>query len=228
MTVVPDDERLTRYLLGELTGADEVAIEEVLDDDQVWDAVQRLEDDLLDAYASGRLDADRRGRLGARIAASPRLRDRLALHEDLGRIARSRRRRSRTPIRLVAMAAVAMAAALALVVVVRDGGPAAGDRVVALTLAPTTRSGETPAVRPGGGDILVLRIVMDAEEAFPRYRVELLGAAPRSWEVAASGGVIELRMPASELAAGVHSVEIRGLGGADAVRLGTRSFRVMR
>jgi anti-sigma factor RsiW len=82
-----DADRLARYALGELSPDDEARFEDALLDDDAWVSVQAAEDELVAAYASGGLDAARRQQIGDRIAASPRLRERLALTRDLQTIA---------------------------------------------------------------------------------------------------------------------------------------------
>lgn len=231
---IPDDDELARYLLGELPVDEEAAIDDALADDQVWQAVQRAEDELLDAHAAGRLDGSRRDRLTRRLAASPRLRERLALIRDLGAIAGARRHRPRKRIRLaLAAAALAAAAAIAAIVTVR-GRPAGHDRadqVVALALLPPTRAGALPVVDVAGRAELALSIAIDAEEAFPRYRVTLRarGAALWSAEAAARDGALAVRVPVAALGPGVHELAITGVDARGAeMPLGTRSFGVAR
>jgi len=234
--IIPDDEQLARYLLGELAPADEAAIDDALVDEAVWDAVKRAEDDLLDAYANGELDAARRQRLADRLAGSPRLRERVRLHQDLRTVADARRRRAGWKRAGTAgvVGALAVAAALVLFIASRGGGDGVerGAETVALTLVPTTRAGGAAVVRTAGHRTLALSVAVDPEEAFPRYRVRLTAAGAALWSqddaVAADGG-IALRVPVSALVDGMHELELTGLGASgQAVRLGARSFRVVR
>jgi len=234
----PDDEQLMRYLLGELSELEEAAIDHALADDDVWAALRLAEDELLDAYASGQLDAHRRQRLADRLAASPRLRERVDLQRDLGTLARSRARR---PRRRSARAVVAMLGAFAVVAVLvvavawrgnaGHGGDADGD-VVALTLVPTTRGGAMPEVRVTGRRVIALSVLVDTEESFPRYRVRIPGAGAPLWAqdgVTTADGMLALRVPTSVLPDGVRELELFGVGtSGDEVRLGTRSFRILR
>jgi len=73
---VPDD-LLVRYLLGELSEADAERLDEqsVVDDDFAA-RLRLVEDDLVDAYASGRLTGERRKRFEGHYLASPRRRER--------------------------------------------------------------------------------------------------------------------------------------------------------
>ncbi len=234
---IPGDEQLARYLLGELPAPEQAAIDDALLDDEVWEALQRAEDELLDGYVRGRLDPARRERLAERLAASPRLRERVELHRDLRTIAHARRRRVWTRARVTMAAATgALAIAAVLVFVLFGSGgrrPAErGAEVATLTLVPMTRAGTMPAVHVAGHDAIALSVVMDAEETFPRYRVRISGPGAAPWSqdaVVASGGMLALRVPVSALADGVHELEITGLGASgEAVRLGARSFRVVR
>jgi len=233
----PRDERLVRYLLGELPPDEAAAIDDALLDDDLWQALQLAEDELLDAQARGRLDPARAQRLAERIAASPRLRERVELHRGLQVIAQARERRARARTRVIRTAAVVlgMAAVLALFVAVRGrGGPgrAAGGEVVALALVPTTRAGGVPEVQLATAQALALSVVMDAEEAFSRYRVEIRSGGVLRWsqdDVIAAQGALALRVPVSALAEGVHELEITGIGPrGEAAKLGVRSFRVVR
>jgi len=231
---ITDDEQLARYLLGELSPDEAAAIDDALVDDALWDAARRAEDELLDAYVADRLDATRRQRLAERIAASPRLRDRVELHRDLRAIAARRRRRPRRAVAALA-GGVAVAAVLIVVLVARGGTQRAttsGGDVVALVLAPTTRAGEVAVVQVSGHDAIAVSAVMDAEEAFPRYRLELTSLGVTRWRqdnLVAAGGMLTLRLPVAVLADGVYQLEITGLGAGGApVRLGVRGFRVER
>jgi hypothetical protein len=73
------DDEIIRYLLGELSEDDAERLDEqsVVDDDFAA-RLRVVEDDLVDAYASGRLTGDRLKRFEAFYLASPRRRDRAA------------------------------------------------------------------------------------------------------------------------------------------------------
>lgn len=232
---VPEDDQLVRYLLGELPAPEESAIDDALADEAswnaMWEAMARAEDELLDAYATDRLDPARRQRLAERIAASPRLRERVAVHQDLRTVARARRRRPRTRMIAVVGAAV-VAVALVLVVVLNanpDGGAPRAPVVAMLTLMPTTRGDAMPAVKMTGHDALDLLVALDAEETYPRYRVRLTGPGA-TWSkdsVTTTAGALKLRIPVAALADGVHALELTGIDAqGKSFRLGARSFRV--
>jgi hypothetical protein len=67
-----DDPRRAHYLLGELTPEEQEAFElEYFRDDESFDLTQAADDDLLDAYVAGTLDAERSRRLREQLRASP-------------------------------------------------------------------------------------------------------------------------------------------------------------
>lgn len=73
------DEELIRYLLGELPEEATERLDELsVVDDQFVARLRVVEDDLLDAYASGRLTGDRRRRFEAFYLTSPRRRTKVA------------------------------------------------------------------------------------------------------------------------------------------------------
>lgn len=233
-TQVPDDDQLARYLLGELSGQDEESIDDAIATDDGWQAVQRVENDLLDAYVRDELADARRLQLAQRIATSPRLRERLAFHHDMRTVATARRRRAirRKQRAVVATIGACLAAAVALLVVFRGGGETKQDQIVALTLDPTTRGADAPTVRLPARGTLAVTAVMDAEEIYPSYRVRITSAGKERWSLAkapATDGAIVLHVPASALGEGAHELEITGLPSTgEPLLLGTRSFRIVR
>ncbi|HJQ27497.1 MAG TPA: hypothetical protein VKA60_26665 [Blastocatellia bacterium] len=78
------NEKVRAYLTGELSEDEEVRLEEeYFSDDEKFLEFQAAQNDLLDAYARGHLDARRRQGFEKRLAASPWLRERAALAEAL-------------------------------------------------------------------------------------------------------------------------------------------------
>lgn len=83
-----DRNLLSRYLLGRLSDDDRDRLEHrLLADAALSDEAAVVEDELLDAYATGELPHGQRRDLETRLAASPRLRWRLAFARTLGRAA---------------------------------------------------------------------------------------------------------------------------------------------
>jgi len=73
------DDELIRYLLGDLPEDEAERLDEQsVVDDEFADRLRIVEDDLLDAYASGRLTGERRKRFEAFYLSSPRRRERAA------------------------------------------------------------------------------------------------------------------------------------------------------
>jgi len=73
------DDALVRYLLDELDAADAERFDELsVVDDEFAARLRTVEDDLVDAYASGNLTGERRARFEAVYLASPRRREKVA------------------------------------------------------------------------------------------------------------------------------------------------------
>lgn len=84
----PDDERLRRYLLGELPEAEEDEVESLLlESDELYERCEALEGDLLDAYEAGHLTAAQGKRVEAWLDSSSDVRFR---HEVIRRLRETR------------------------------------------------------------------------------------------------------------------------------------------
>jgi len=89
-----DDQRLIRYLLGTLTAGEAEELDELsMTDEDFAGRLRVVEDDLVDAYARGDLDADARTRFESRYRAAPGASDRLRFAEVL----EIRQKRGRLP-----------------------------------------------------------------------------------------------------------------------------------
>jgi hypothetical protein len=83
-----DDELLRRYLLGGLTGDDKDRLESrLIRERKLFELAEAVEDEVLDDYSHGRLDAAERIRVARRLLSSPAGRSRLAVIQGLGKIA---------------------------------------------------------------------------------------------------------------------------------------------
>jgi hypothetical protein len=79
-----DDDELVRYLLGELSDEDAERLDErSLADDDFAARLRLVEDDLVDAYAAGRLAGERLKRFESFYLASPRRREKTAFAKRL-------------------------------------------------------------------------------------------------------------------------------------------------
>src|SRR5262245_54608591 len=84
--MTPDDSRLARYLLGELTPEEQDALErEFFSDDETFDLLEAVEDDLLDDYVAGALEPRRAERLRVALRTSAAGPERLAFARALRR-----------------------------------------------------------------------------------------------------------------------------------------------
>ncbi len=96
----PTDEQIQAYLLGRLSDEDADPIEAmtIADDDVAW-RLRAAEDDLVDAYIRGDLDAETRQQFERYYMASPRRRERVALARGFNRAVE--RTEARPELRLV-------------------------------------------------------------------------------------------------------------------------------
>ena len=79
-----DDGRLIRYVLGMLNAGEAEELDELsMTDEDLAGRLRVVEDDLVDAYARGDLDADARARFESRYLAVPGARERLRFAEAL-------------------------------------------------------------------------------------------------------------------------------------------------
>src|SRR4029453_16539452 len=79
-----DDDELVRYFLGELSDEDTERLDErSLADDDFAARLRLVEDDLVDAYAAGRLAGERLKRFESFYLASPRRREKTAFAKRL-------------------------------------------------------------------------------------------------------------------------------------------------
>jgi hypothetical protein len=238
--VVTDPEQLTRYLLGELTPDEETELDaRLLADDDQWAALRQAEDDLVDAYALGRLGGARRARAAARIAASPRLGDRVAFARSLHAIAARPAARSSWSARAagwlttrngrLALVGVGVAALL-LAIVWPRGEPAPPTIVASLVLEPPTRSARVPTLVIPATGAVELTVVLDPEELCPAYRLRVVGARGAVvWsreDARGRGDGVAAVVPTGVLPAGAYALEVIGVRADQEVALGSRDFRV--
>jgi len=84
MPKVEDDKLARQYLLGELSESDLAKIEEeYFGDDEAFERLSAIEDDLIDAYTLGQLSASERKRFEHRLLLSQDQRDRVEFARSL-------------------------------------------------------------------------------------------------------------------------------------------------
>src|SRR5438477_606698 len=86
MTATPEiQDQIKRYLLGELDDGTRAQVEQkLLSDGEVFEELLVAEDEIIDDYASGRLDLEERADLEAHFLAPPTFRYRVVLEADDG------------------------------------------------------------------------------------------------------------------------------------------------
>ena len=87
MTPSPEIQgNIKKYLLGQLAGADLAEIERrLLTDDEFYEEVQIMEDELVDEYVNSELSADERRLFEKNFLADPESRSKLRLGREIGR-----------------------------------------------------------------------------------------------------------------------------------------------
>jgi hypothetical protein len=147
----PDDDTWVRYVLGTLPEEEQAALEErYFRDDDAFERVLAVEDDLLHEYAQGGLGEDERQRLEARLLRSPEGRERLARARALlAALQEPARPRRPVPWRAAAAAAAIAAPIVGWLVLDRSGprveSTSAGPSPTPPTNGPATPS---PAISP--------------------------------------------------------------------------------
>src|SRR5205085_12009129 len=87
--VEADEKTIRQYLLGELDEAEMVRFEErLMTDDELFEMLRVVEDELIDEAAARELSAEEQGRFDRNFLATPDRRARLGLSRDLHDYAR--------------------------------------------------------------------------------------------------------------------------------------------
>lgn len=243
-----NETELRAYLLGRLPEADAARLEErFLDDDELFETLRGVEDDLVDEFAQGRMsNTDARAFAGRTEGQENRVRFAHALSKRAAKAVPPRSRPLWIPFAIAATLVLALGFPSFLTrpvqAPVREpaGTSAAAPDDVALTvLIATTRSaspgGEVEL--PGNAARLRLSVTLDPEDRFDRYRLELRSPAGNvvyrgdDLLAAAEKGTLRLAadIPASLLVEGAHELEVAGLrpGGAPEP-LGFAAIRIRR
>lgn len=222
-----DEARLRHYLLDRLNQGEKDQVEqELLVDDDLFEAAEAVEDDLLGAYHRGELTARERESLERRLAASPRGQARLELAQGLATLAdESKRvvpfrpaaapveRVKRRPLLRFAMAAC-LAGVVALGLWQAMSPPATTVTVIAFSVNETlTRSGggerQSAALAPAGR--LRLEFPDLQREEFPAYEVVVSHADGEVARERIKSGHTSVEVPAKSLPDGLYGLEVRGL-----------------
>jgi hypothetical protein len=241
-----------RYLLGASDAESRDELEQRLfSDDQVfWERVAVAEDELIDDYAAGALDADERGLCEANFLCTAERRAKLEFARALGAYARQREvRRSgawdllRAPSS-VPRWAVAAAAGLVLLLVpailwqFNSGGRAPA--AITVSLAPgllRDAGGETARVRLAPGCQVIHLDLAAADGPFAAYAATIYGVGGEAiWSqhkltgASRDGAVlVRLTVPCDLLPEGDYWVRLSGLSpGKEPATLDRYDFRVLR
>ena len=151
------DPRMVDYLLGRLTRADVDSIrQEIFEDEDAWNRVEAAEEELIDGYARGELDAQLRSLVEERILSSEEGRRKLRTALALAKLGGSSRRSFKA---LIGLAAAVLFALIGFALVQRGGrtGTAATPMLATLQIPLTTLRGDisTPQINLPAGEGLV-------------------------------------------------------------------------
>ena len=216
----PSVERLTQYLLGELSEEDAAKIEDlVFEEDEPYVLLRAAEDDLVDAYVAGELPPGRVHRFEARFLATAEGKQRVAMARALarrmrssapapastpatGRLGMAERLRAWSAARFVRVLTPAVAVAALLVVMFVPRPP------TELTLTPQLRGSGPGAVVPRRA----LRLELHVDRPPPAWRVIVERGGAVVFESRGEGAV-RVTIPRDALAAGLHDVRLDGADG---------------
>jgi hypothetical protein len=228
------DSALREYLLGSSSPEAAERVEaRLLEDEDLFAALQSAEDDLFDAFARGTLDGTERARFLERYGQQA---DRVRFAGVLARRTASSGRS--VPVTSRAWMPWAAAAVLVLAagaVFTQLEAPSVAPRpepnasrpestfAIALTLgASRAAAATTPVTIPAGTTEVVVYVRLDPGDRFDTYAMDLRGAGDRVlWSganltAAAVDGTLTVsaRIPAASLPAGSYELAVRG-GGTD-------------
>jgi hypothetical protein len=190
----PDADRIRRYLLGAIEGGERRELDEtILRDDEFFESVREIEDDLIDDYVSGDLAGPERQSFETHFLVTADRRHRTELARALRRLGRDvagpptaepQKGWLSAPWRWFPIPAVALAAALLVVAVLLIDGPSRrGDR--ALPVESTASPSAGPDAASVRGPILAITLS-------PGRLRDMQGRSPRV--VPAGTPTVQLRL----------------------------------
>jgi len=249
-----NDETMRDYLLGKLAEPEAQRFEErILDDEELFQTLRSVEDDLVDAYARGTLDEGARQDFqqryagqASRVTFSRALTQRMTNVGPTANVVPIKRPAifQRTWVWLAAAAAVAVVVASQMIHRVEPRSEPAPTVIakrrvrvprefpVVLVLAASRSEGEANVISiPADVERVQLRIRLDPADRFESYSAEMSSAAGVVWRAEnlhakAVGEELTLRaeVPASAMTRGSYELAVRG----DAQALGFISMEVHR
>lgn len=247
MTAAADRETLVQYVLGELSGDALDAVDERLfTDPELVEALGVVEDELIESYCSGALDASRRATFEARFLASDALRERVDLHRALfetlpkGEPAGAKAPADE-PGRLASVIALewlrrpfvlglaAAAAVLLLTLVLRDG-PVASPQRIALRASELRAATDSEVAVAALGRALDLELHIPVEESFTSYRLAVrrndVTLFARTGERRDGQETVHLQIEGSRLPVGNYEIVLSAEDGGASQDLAIYSFVV--
>jgi anti-sigma-K factor RskA len=230
MTPTPKvQERIRRYLLGQLTdGAREEFEREFLVDEELFEELLVVEDELNDEYLAGELASDERLQFEHHFLAAPERQEKLRFARVLNRYVTARQKETSggkgSPVSWSSTILYRVAAALAVIVVIAGAFWLVRQRIsspetfatLTLTISDSNRGDGALAVGVKLVDVDSLRIYLrlpDSSTAV-RYRVELVNdtGVTRSLPVVQQDAQsVEVVIPAAQLARGQYALRLFGI-----------------
>jgi anti-sigma-K factor RskA len=253
-----NERELRAYLLGQAPEADAVRLEErLLEDDELFQVLESIEDDLFDAHARGQLTPAERDQFEARYGKygeRQRFARALAMRVSRGQVEPFRRRAARAYLAWAPLAAAAaLILAVAVVMLVRqrparqptvlttkDQSPAVRDVMATLlVILDTSRAAgaPTPVTFSKDASKIELRVQLHPGDRFERYSMELRAPATDAvlWRADSlratddNGNLIVTGIvPAASMPDGLAELAVRGLRGGATEDLGFVTMKVVR
>jgi hypothetical protein len=230
---IDDDEAIIRYLFGLSSDEERSAVlERLLQDEDYFDRIRAIEDELLDAYSRGEMPASQRPLLESSLLASAEGRRKLDFARGLAAV-QKRHGKRRAPYLLIA-ATVLVATAIGLLFTLRKEHNAVETRVTpspiaqpspapvvfSFLLTPGATRGTEQIKRltiPSGTELVQLQLDLEGDR-HPRYSATLkTTSGAQVWEQAGLNpqpdGSILCRVPAAVFKSGSYELALTATSG---------------
>jgi hypothetical protein len=242
---------IRKYLLGQTSEDERLNLEErLLADDDTYEELLILEDELTDEYLRGQLSQTERKNFETHFLSTPsrleKLRFAKAVRGHLATHAQSKKQTKTSPLvsffrnpvltYAVAFAAILLIVSVSWIALRNSRGPGS---TVTLTLTPgLTRSGgsENSVKIPPDADTVRVQLVLADDESYQSYNAVFESVDGRivareqagSSELANSRRVVTVDLSSSLLPAGEYRVKLSGVSaGNETVDLGSYSFKIL-
>ncbi|MEM6732957.1 MAG: hypothetical protein AAF658_15480 [Myxococcota bacterium] len=218
------EDKMRRYLLGQLDEAEAAEFEESYFGDEGLAADVRVQEDtLLEAYLEGTLETEDQQRLEERLTGSPDLRARLQLIEHLKQLEREHPAAAQSMLERVRawvlpgpwpLRLLPLAAALLIGVVIFDG-PGNDAETLELNLRPTSLRATSSAYAAPPGRALNLRLMLPPDEPSGEFEIVAKREDSEVWRrrVSSSDSAVEFALLEQDANAGLLVLTLHASNG---------------